>query len=255
MRPLREPGGTPGILELSCAASTNSFLADALRQGQAIAGVYTMNQTEGRGRHGRSWVGHPGETLAFSIVCVDPEDTVSFTWIPLLAGAALCEVLQGFVNERIAVKWPNDVFAGGKKLAGILVEAIPGVGIIVGVGVNLHSRGDTLPHPQATSLTLLGGQVRDPKREVIVPFLEQLEQHFSDVSTVSEEDKVARYTQLVGNYLDTLGRGVRVSLPGGRIEQGVAVGLARDGALLVRRDGDSHTTPIHAGDIFQIERS
>jgi BirA family biotin operon repressor/biotin-[acetyl-CoA-carboxylase] ligase len=247
--------GGGAILELESATSTNSFLVDSRRHGQPYRAVYTMNQTEGRGRSGRGWIGRPGETLAFSFVCDEPEDNVSLTWMPLLAGAVLCEVLRNVVGEKIAVKWPNDVLVGDKKLAGILVEAIPQVGVIVGVGVNLHSTALSLPHPQATSVAVLGGQVRDPRSEVILPFLNLLDEHLRDASYLTDDGKIARYRQLVMRHLGTVGKEVRFTAAGGQSEEAVAVGLGKDGALLVCRRGDENLLPIHSGDVFEIARS
>ena len=114
-------------------------------------------QTAGRGRRGRNWE-TPHDNLAATLL-VRPERPVS-AWpqLSFVAGVAGADMAASFLPEaRIALKWPNDVLADEKKLAGILLENAHGA-LAIGIGVNLrhHPTGTEFP---ATSLLALGAEV------------------------------------------------------------------------------------------------
>ncbi|MGH2782823.1 MAG: biotin--[acetyl-CoA-carboxylase] ligase, partial [Thermoleophilaceae bacterium] len=103
--------------------------------------VTADEQSAGRGRQGRAWVASPGASLLLSVVLRELHETV-----PLAAAVAVCEALP----VRTAIKWPNDVWVEGRKVAGILVEARSQEGwAVLGVGVNV------LDAPQLEGVTAL----------------------------------------------------------------------------------------------------
>jgi BirA family transcriptional regulator, biotin operon repressor / biotin---[acetyl-CoA-carboxylase] ligase len=93
--------------------------------------VTADEQTAGRGRQGREWLARPGAALLMSLVLREPGEA-----LPLAAGVAVCEALP----VEAAIKWPNDVWLHGDKVAGILVEGRPQEGwAVLGIGVNVLS--------------------------------------------------------------------------------------------------------------------
>ena len=100
--------------------------------------VLADEQTAGRGRRGRTWLTPPGAGLAFSLVFQQPFPTPRLTGLGALA---VCEILQSEYELAAQIKWPNDVLVGGRKLAGVLVEAgWQGHEIqaaVLGVGINV----------------------------------------------------------------------------------------------------------------------
>ncbi len=99
--------------------------------------VTAREQTAGRGRWGRTWVGPPGRALLMSLVLreLDP-------LLPLRAGLAVADL----AGEPARVKWPNDVWLDGRKVAGILVEARPQSGwAVLGIGINVAVEVGELP--------------------------------------------------------------------------------------------------------------
>ncbi len=119
--------------------STNDDAREAGRRG-AEAGLVVVagRQDFGRGRRGAAWVCPPGEGLAFSVLLRPGGNKALWPRLSLAAGLAVAEALDRF-GVAAEVKWPNDVWIGGKKVAGILVEAgedfvVAGIGINVGVG-------------------------------------------------------------------------------------------------------------------------
>ncbi|MCC6667575.1 MAG: biotin--[acetyl-CoA-carboxylase] ligase [Polyangiaceae bacterium] len=212
--------------------STNDDAMDAARAGAPHGATFVADaQTRGRGRRGARWTSPPGQNLLCSVLLrpgLSPELTGTLT---LAVGLAVREVAAARIAADVRVKWPNDVLVDDRKLAGILLESQLDAGqvtaIVVGVGLNVGM--SQLP-PElrgvATSLALLGD--RDPRREeVLIELLAALER------------RVAAHAQ--GGLAPVLAELARVdALAGRRVRadrvEGVAAGIAPDGALRVRTD-------------------
>ncbi len=108
--------------------TTQRMLPPGARHG-AVALV--EHQTEGRGRLGRTWVDEPGSGLTFSVLLLPPPPVARWPELTLLAAHAVAEE----IGPEAAIKDPNDVLVGGKKVAGVLAEA--GERVVLGVGVNI----------------------------------------------------------------------------------------------------------------------
>lgn len=98
-------------------------------------------QTDGRGRHGREWLAPIGGSLTFSMYWSFPDGYQSMSGLSLLVGLAVCEGLKNFGVEDAQLKWPNDVYLQGRKLAGILIEVEGQIGAtahsVIGIGLNV----------------------------------------------------------------------------------------------------------------------
>src|SRR6478752_10697504 len=120
--------------------------------------VLAERQTAGRGRRGAAWFSPAGESLAFSILVRPEEPKALWPRLALAAGLAVAEALETFGGQS-GIKWPNDVWLGDRKAAGILVEAGADFAV-VGIGLNVN----TLEFPPevaeiATSLRIETGRV------------------------------------------------------------------------------------------------
>jgi BirA family biotin operon repressor/biotin-[acetyl-CoA-carboxylase] ligase len=112
--------------------------------------VTADEQQAGRGRQGRSWSAPPRSALLMSVVLRELSET-----LPLAAAVAVCEALP----VEAQIKWPNDVWIGGRKVAGILVEGRPQEGwAVLGIGVNVVTE-EFPAELRATSLRLEGASV------------------------------------------------------------------------------------------------
>jgi len=187
--------------------------------------VSATEQTAGRGRQGRNWVGPAGRALLFTLILREVPRL-----LPLAAGVAVAEE----VGARARLKWPNDVLLDERKVAGILVEARPQSGwAVVGVGLNVAVREADLP---AELRGRAGGLGRAPAdvEPTLARLLERLERWLGApeeavLTAVAERDAL---------------RGRRVRWQGG---EGVAAGVDADGRLLVVRDGGQ--VALHAGEV------
>lgn len=138
---------------------TTQRMLPASAQHGAVALV--EHQTEGRGRLGRTWVDEPGSGLTFSVLLLPPPPVARWPELTLLAAHAVAAE----IGPEAAIKDPNDVLVGGKKVAGILAEA--GERVILGVGVNIGAA----PWPGA-------GFVDRDRLVLLAGVLERLEQRY-----------------------------------------------------------------------------
>jgi BirA family biotin operon repressor/biotin-[acetyl-CoA-carboxylase] ligase len=138
--------------------STNARARELVEAGAPHGTVVTADeQTAGRGRQGRTWTAPPGKALLYSAI-LRPLDERHLL-LPLSAPLAVCEAAEE-LEPGIAcqVKWPNDVWVEGRKLAGVLIEAKPQDGwAVIGVGLNLSiAQDEFLSELRETAISLFG---------------------------------------------------------------------------------------------------
>lgn len=231
--------------------STNDF-AFKLAQEGAFHGevVIAEEQTQGRGRRGRSWVSPPNANLYFSVVLrpdVPPQRAPELT---LVTAVAVAETLRE-AGADAEIKWPNDLQVSGKKVAGILTElsAEPDAVhfVIVGVGVNLNVRDAELPEDVrrlATSVAEVRKQ-KVPRALFAAALLTRLEQWLDRHA----EEGFGPVREIWKQLSATLGRDVLVRTER-REFTGRAVDIDESGALLVRTA--EGTERVLAGDVEQL---
>jgi BirA family transcriptional regulator, biotin operon repressor / biotin---[acetyl-CoA-carboxylase] ligase len=258
--------------------STNEDLVAAARAGAAEGSVLVAErQTKGRGRLGRRWVTEPGAALTFSVLlrpaAVPP---IWRSWLPLLAGLAVAAGVRAQTGVEVSLKWPNDVLAGpvvsdsdsAGKLAGILAEQA-GDAVVVGIGLNVAASPDLAAAAPAASgvsssgaqwpaalapvsLAEFGAGDRIDRAALLAAILRELEHWYLRwAGGASPGDAAA--CGLKAAYLrscSTLGRDVRVELPGGAVLAGRASDVDDGGRLLVA--GPGGTEWVSAGDVIHV---
>jgi BirA family biotin operon repressor/biotin-[acetyl-CoA-carboxylase] ligase len=193
--------------------------------------VTADEQQAGRGRQGRAWTAPPRSAVLMSVVLRELEET-----LPLAAAVAVCEALP----VEAAIKWPNDVWIEGRKVAGILVEGRPQEGwAVLGIGLNVGV--EEFPpelESTATSLALAGAvlSVEDALAAVLMSLDRWLRAGASDVLAAWRSR-------------DAL-RGLPVRWENGS-KEGVAAGVEDSGALIVET-ADGRVT-LDAGEVH-LER-
>jgi BirA family transcriptional regulator, biotin operon repressor / biotin---[acetyl-CoA-carboxylase] ligase len=252
--------------------STNEDLIAAARGGAAEGKVLVAErQTKGRGRLGRSWQSEPGAALTFSVLLRPagvPQPARG--WLPLLAGVAVTAAIRAQTDLEVSLKWPNDVLAGpppdsaprgpagsppepapgAGKLAGILAEQA-GDAIVVGTGLNVAASPDDLPQATATSLAELG--VPGVDREALLAAILGEFEHWYRRWAGGDPPGDAVMSGLRGEYLRgcaTIGKQVRVELPGGASVSGRACDIDEVGRLLVATGNT--VVPVSAGDVVHV---
>jgi BirA family transcriptional regulator, biotin operon repressor / biotin---[acetyl-CoA-carboxylase] ligase len=251
-RALVRPGGLWRRIEVvGETGSTNADLAAMARDGAEEGLVLVAEaQTAGRGRLDRGWTAPPRSGLTFSVLLRPVVPAAGLGWLPLLAGVAVAGALRGFAEVEgvsrgrmrdAALKWPNDVLIGERKLGGILAERAGGA-VVIGIGLNVSLRADELPAPNATSLALEGAPAdRDP---ILRAVLRELAARYAELSNTEALRKA--YVSMCA----TLGRPVRVERPDGSVLTGEARDVDEGGRLVVAAADGEH--PLSAGDVVHV---
>ena len=238
--------------------STNADLlvraADGAQEGLVLA---AEEQRTGRGRMGRAWVAPPRAALTFSVlVRPGPVPPARRGWLPLLAGVAVATAVRAVTAVDAWLKWPNDVLVRDAKLGGILAEAA-GDAAVVGVGLNVSSEPDELPSQgptpagplAATSLRAEGSANLD-RDLLLTAILAEFEHWYLAWRRAGVDPGRCGLAEEYTRLCATIGRQVRVELPGGHVIRGRAAGIDPTGRLLVRvPDGE---LPVAAGDVVHV---
>jgi BirA family biotin operon repressor/biotin-[acetyl-CoA-carboxylase] ligase len=188
--------------------------------------VLAERQTAGRGRRGAAWFSPAGESLAFSILVRPEEPKMLWPRLALAAGLAVAEAVE-MSGLQAGIKWPNDVWIGGRKVAGILVEAGSDFAV-VGIGLNVNST--TFP-PEvaqiATSMRMEAGQEfsrSEVLKEIVKKFARRRLQIENDFDHLISE---------VGVRCVLTGKRVSLTTASGP-KAGTVEGIAPGGELLLR---------------------
>lgn len=239
--------------------STNRVAADAARAGAPHGLVVVADeQTAGRGRLGRRWLAPAGSALLCSALFRSSLATPQLhllTTLVALAGRDACRD----AGVDCQLKWPNDLLAGGRKIAGVLAEVVgppgPPTAVVVGIGLNVswpHSALSAATSPQTSAVAALATSLRQEGAEgaerdaVLASLLSHLRRRLPAL-----EDAAGRRGLLEEQRAacSTIGRQVRVELPGGSLT-GTATAIDDGGRLLVETGGG--TRAVDAGDIVHL---
>jgi BirA family biotin operon repressor/biotin-[acetyl-CoA-carboxylase] ligase len=224
--------------------STNARARELAEAGAPSGLVVTAGeQRAGRGRQGRSWFAPPGAALLYSALLRPLGER---PLLPLAVPLAVCDAAESLAEMRCHVKWPNDVWVEGRKLAGVLIESRPEPGdggwAVIGVGLNVAVPPEAFPSDltgPATSLHPDGtGSRGDPP--AVADALGALNEALTSWLARPDDEVLAAFRER--DALD----GRRISWDEGT-ESGTAAGIDAAGHLLVQREGG--TVALGAGEV------
>lgn len=224
-----------GVPRVALFARVGSTMDEAhqLAAGGAQAGTLVVadEQTAGRGRAGRRWSSAPSQGLWLTLL-ERPDTASGLEVLSLRLGLRMAAVLDRFADGPAQVKWPNDLFLGSRKLAGILVEARwrgrSPEWVAIGVGINLAPSAEV-----PNSAALRPGVSRLELLDALVPAIRAAAAAEGSLSPAELSEFDAR------DYA----RGRHCALPA----DGVAEGITSDGALVIRSSGG--TARFRAGSL------
>jgi BirA family transcriptional regulator, biotin operon repressor / biotin---[acetyl-CoA-carboxylase] ligase len=239
------------IHRLGAVTSTQDEAAKLAGTGAAEGTVVTAtHQRAGRGRRSRQWLDVPGESLLMSVVLRPPIAPSTAPQLSLVAAVAVVDALKT-AGVRAAIRWPNDVMVAERKICGILPEAATArqvslEHVILGLGLNVNQRD--FPGPLgalATSVRIETGRAH-PIEEMLGAVLVELEGWYARFlrEGLAGERGVGGLRTAWLERAQSIGRRSRAA--DGR--EGIAVGLAEDGALLLKTDG-GETVRVFAGEV------
>ena len=230
--------------------SVDSTNAELLRRGapaQGVAAVLAERQTGGRGRRGRAWASPLAAHVYLSLARRFEGGLARLGGLSLVAGIAAAEALRAAGFDEVGLKWPNDLFAGGRKLGGLLIEGGGEHGgpvqAVIGIGVNVRmpeAVAAMIGQPWTDLSRLSAGPV---SRDAVVAALLS---HLLPALDLFDTEGLAPFLPRFA-ALDVLhGCEVQVSTGQGT-ESGIALGVAGDGALRVQAAGGERL--FHAGEV------
>ncbi|AUH53300.1 biotin--[acetyl-CoA-carboxylase] ligase [Chromobacterium sp. ATCC 53434] len=223
--------------------STNSQLMARAGNGGLHGLVLACEQqTAGRGRLGRRWQARLGSGLTFSLLWRFERGVAELAGLSLTVGAALARALRG-LGAPVELKWPNDVLLDRRKLAGILIElsgdALGPATVVIGIGLNVTDPGD-VDQPVAT---LEQAGVAPDRNRVMAALLNELEPALAAFDRDGFAPLRDEWWQLAAHR----GSPVRLSFSHGEPVDGIACGVADNGALQVETATGMRT--FHVGEV------
>lgn len=210
--------------------STNDHARTLMEEGKDNVLVLAESQSAGRGRQGRQWDSPKGTGLYFSLGIRSLEEGLP-ELLTLRVGLVLARVVEGYIQERVWVKWPNDLWIEGKKAAGILVESrISGNRpeyFVIGVGINMITPPEGHPHDRHYLFSEGRPYVRE---EFLALLMGSMEADFHEKTSLKE------FYPAWDRYDMLKNKKVRV-ITGQGTWEGIARGIDKKGDLLVEREG------------------
>lgn len=253
--------GAP-LLYLDSVGSTNDEAMSWAASGAPEGGlVVAEHQSRGRGRRGRTWNDRPGAQLMFSLVLRPAGARAGLSLLTTALGVACAEAIEVVTGVPARLKWPNDVTARGRKMAGILLEARTRAGdvevVIAGCGINFGWRRAEMPEEIAGLATSVAeeraarnesepGRAEPGRAELLAAVLGSFEPLY-DAVLMGRSEVVLGPASLRS---EILGERVTAQLPGGGTLEGVATRLLSSGALEIRTGED--VTALEVGDVTRV---
>ncbi|AXH63629.1 MULTISPECIES: bifunctional biotin--[acetyl-CoA-carboxylase] ligase/biotin operon repressor BirA [Providencia] len=230
--------------------STNQYMLErinSLKSGDTCLAEY---QSAGRGRRGRQWISPFGCNLYLSMYWKLDQGPAAAVGLSLVVGIVIAEALNKISQDKVKVKWPNDLYMNDKKLAGILVELTGKTGdaahIIIGIGINIGMNKNNIEN--ANTITQEWSSLRDEvenieRNELSANIIKSLRKSLVIFEREGLKPFLERWFKL-DNFLN---RPVKL-LIGNDIITGVERGINDQGALLLQKDNDE-IIPYIGGEI------
>jgi BirA family biotin operon repressor/biotin-[acetyl-CoA-carboxylase] ligase len=231
---------------LNVTGSTNQYLKDKLPDLVNGHTCLAEAQTAGRGRHGRKWISPYGASLYLSTYWEFAGGYAALGGLSLAIGVAIVDALEACGINNVKLKWPNDIYAQGKKLAGVLIEVEGQIGsgcqTIVGVGLNV-------------SLPSNIGEISQPWTDLTQLCETPINRNFLAANLLTELDRALRLFESSGleafitkwRQLDVFANQPIKLIIGQQIIFGISRGIDQSGAILV--ETPLGTRAYHGGEI------
>jgi len=240
---------THRVYHVPVLGSTNSRAKELAKRGEAEGTlVIAEKQTEGRGRLGRQWHSPAGVNLLFSVLFRPPLSIDRVFSLTMLVAASLVDAIHAMSGLNALIKWPNDIYCRGKKMAGVLTEfSTEGRAIeyvVVGTGLNVNWDLCDQPELQHSATSLINELGYPVSRVALLScFLELLEKNYRLILMGKDafvRDQWNRFSMVIG-------RDVLID-PEGEKKKATVTGIDRNGALLIEEEG-GRASSLVCGDV------
>ncbi|EOE5322002.1 bifunctional biotin--[acetyl-CoA-carboxylase] ligase/biotin operon repressor BirA [Providencia rettgeri] len=230
--------------------STNQYMLERIAELKSGDTCLAEYQSAGRGRRGRQWISPFGCNLYLSMYWKLEQGPAAAVGLSVVVGIVIAEVLNRISQEKVKVKWPNDLYMNDKKLAGILVELTGKTGdaahIIIGVGINIGMNNNNIE--SSKSITQEWSSLRDEvenieRNELSANIIKSLRESL----VIFEHEGLKPFLERWFKLDNFLNRPVKL-LIGNDIITGIERGVNDQGALLLQKD-NGEIIPYIGGEI------
>lgn len=230
--------------------STSSDLKEIVRSSSlpVYAVIIAERQSGGRGRMGKSFFSPKGG-IYFSASFPISGSLENAPFITLLAGLYVCKALEKVCSERLYIKWPNDIYLGGKKLCGILAELINNTAV-VGVGINCEINSDSCPPELKDIVTSLSEHGIEPpdKKALIAEIVSALDRELYRNNALA--GKTESYARQINARFYLKDKNVKIA-SGEKEIFGKALRVSPKGALVLQTENGEEE--VISGTVFRVE--
>jgi len=246
----RRVGRSVRLLDEIGSTNTEGLAAAAEGRDRDGLAIFAERQTAGRGRLGRRWHSPRGAGVLCTVVLFEPPDAGTVQRLVMVSGIAICRAIDASTEVRCEIRWPNDVLAGRRKLAGVLVESVStprGRAYALGIGINCLQQTGHFPPDIAGAATSLEIVSAHPVRRAVIArqVLVQLDRLLAPRARPSDEELRTHWLA----WASPLGASIRLACEG-REYAGTVLDIEPAGGLLVqttdgtRRLFDPATTSV-----------
>ena len=227
---LEKYGAEPGldVVVHDTVDSTNTWALKECKAGRSLPFVcFAERQTEGKGRRGKAWVMPPESNVAMSLAWSFVLPYQSLQLLPLSIAMAIVETLESFNLKRVQIKWPNDVYVDGVKIAGVLIETKilksntdnkNAIAVVIGIGLNYDMGGIGLSDITSSRRKLVSSEGDVQKKSDITKFAftdicsefkkyepekYELEKQMGITKLAVKPERLAVASKLLGNVMRT----------------------------------------------------
>lgn len=223
------------ILFFDRVSSTNIVTKNLAKKGLHAA-VVSSSQFAGKGRLGRKWESDSAGGLCISFTLHREPKDVSVPLVSIATTIAVLNALHQYADLDFRIKWPNDIILNGKKICGIIAEAVWGLEsvdyMVIGAGINVNQMSKDFSEPlrkSATSLFLETGKIYSTIA-LAYETLKSFDEVFNTLQKIGEEPIIEQYRQ----NCHTLGRTICIKDGCEELFKGTALDVDKDGSLIVR---------------------
>lgn len=235
------------IFCLKTIDSTNKYAKQLVIDGKKeLSLVISEEQTDGKGRHGRSFFSPSNKGIYMSLI-IPCADKPNIAMVTTAAAVAVCKALRELTSQDCQIKWVNDVFIGNRKICGILSEAISNIEIrqietvIVGIGINVSTDNQSFPEELREIAGSLGDEnpISTTRNEIIAGIINNLIELSSDLDNTDYLEYYKEHSMIIGSEIEYSYNG--------EWKNAYAVDINDRGELIVEADGKNLT--LSSGEI------
>lgn len=236
--------------------STNDIAKELAMTSQNDMVIVSDYQTIGRGRRGRVFYSPKGTGLYMSLLIHPKMDISKATQLTCMAAVAVCRAIEAFTEVKPSIKWVNDIFAGDRKICGILTEGHTSIEdgsleyVVVGIGINLYMPRDGFPDDIKKTAGVLfeNGQTRENvKNSLCALIIKEFWNLYLQGDNAEFIEDYRGHSNLIGNYVKIMNAG-----SAGGVSYGKVKGIDDDCHLVVEYD-DGTVDSLSTGEVSVVK--